>query len=122
MEKLPNKKHLVFWIVFPISMIIITVLLTFIFDLTNGPLILFVLMMAGIAAFISLRIYLLNKKFLPRLISWLGFISYTITMLAFSKPAGIVPVGTFLPPAISSSSSSDNSFPGVIAPASLSSS
>lgn len=83
------KKHLIFWIVYPIVMAIITTLLVFFFDLTNGPLILFIFLMIGVAAFIALSIFLLNKKILFKIIAWFGFVAYSITMLVFSHPSEI---------------------------------
>ncbi len=83
------KKHIVFCIVFPIILIILAVLLTFIFDLTNGPLIIFIILMVGLVGFAILRTFLLNKNFIPKLLSWLGFIGFTVALLSFSKPAEI---------------------------------
>ena len=39
-----NKKHIFFWIAFPIGWTLITLLLIFYYDLANGPLALFIIL------------------------------------------------------------------------------
>ncbi|MBP5574852.1 MAG: carboxylesterase family protein [Bacilli bacterium] len=82
-----NKKHLFFWIVFPIGWTLITLLLIFIYDLTNGPLALFIIQLVALAAFAAIRILFINKKLWMRLLTWAGMISVSIALLAFSQPS-----------------------------------
>ena len=51
-----EKKHLLFWIIFPIGWTIITAVLIFFFDLLNGPLIWFILELVFLAVFFAIRV------------------------------------------------------------------
>ena len=82
-----NKKHILFWILFPLGWLVITALLVFYYDLANGPEWLFVIQIIVLIAFFVIRLLLLNKKIWMRLLTWLGFISLTIGIIAFNKPA-----------------------------------
>ncbi len=80
-------KRLLFWIIFPICWTFLTLLAIFYFDLSNGPLIWFILELVGLAALLILRILWRKKLFLRRLILWAGFIALTITCVGFSNPS-----------------------------------
>ena len=89
MEQTANpqkKKHLVFWIVFPIGMLLITAILVFYFDLANGPWWWMLIEALILGAFVTIRILFRDKKFWMRLITWAGFISLTIGVVALNKP------------------------------------
>ena len=82
-----SKKHLLFWILFPIGWLLITALLVFYYDLANGPLFLFIIQLVILVAFFIVRVLLKNKRFWMRLLSWVGFISLTIGIIGFNKPS-----------------------------------
>lgn len=63
-----KKRHIAFWIAFPISFVLVGAILIFLFDLTNGPLVLFILMLLSLVALAASSIILLNKKLLFRFI------------------------------------------------------
>ena len=81
-----EKKHLLFWIIFPIGWTIITAVLIFFFDLLNGPLIWFILELVFLAVFFAIRVLFRKKKAWVRLLTWAGFIVLTISVMAFDKP------------------------------------
>ena len=81
-----KKKHIAFWIIFPIVMSLITAITIFYFDLANGPLIWFILELVIIAAFVTIRILFRDKKFWIRLLTWVGFVSLTIPVVLLCKP------------------------------------
>ena len=85
MEK--KNEHLLFWIIFPIAWVIISILLIFIFDLLNGPLIWFVLELLLLVAFFVTRVLLRDKKKWVRLVTWLAFFATTIAIIGFDKTA-----------------------------------
>ena len=80
------KKHLLFWILFPIGWTLITTILIFYFDLANGPLIWFILELVLLVVFFVLRVLFREKKKWIKLTTWLGFIVLTISIMAFDKP------------------------------------
>ena len=82
-----NKKHIFFWIAFPIGWTLITLLLVFYYDLANGPLALFIIQLVVLVAFCVIRILFINKKLWMRLLTWAGMISVTIGLLAFAHPS-----------------------------------
>ena len=86
MENTANKKHLVFWILFPLGWLLITAILIFLYDLMNGPLPFFIIQLVVLVAFLVVRILFINKKFLYRILTWVAFISITIGLIAFGQP------------------------------------
>ena len=80
------KKHLAFWIAFPIGIILIFLLLLFYFDLSNGPIIWMILGFANLATLIVLNILFLNKKVFYRFIVWGVFLHVAVATCAFSEP------------------------------------
>ena len=81
-----NNKHLAFYIIFPIVMILIIAIFIFYFDLANGRIIWMVLEGVVVAAFITTRIIFRDKKFWVRLLTWVGFLSLTIGVLVLNQP------------------------------------
>jgi len=81
-----KKKHLFFWIAFPIGWTLITLFLIFYYDLANGPLALFIIQLLVLVAFLVIRILFANKKLLMRLLTWIAFISVSIVLITFSNP------------------------------------
>ena len=81
-----KNKHLAFWITFPIGWSLLTALLIFLFDLTNGPLIWFILELILLVALAVVRILFLGKKKWIILTTWGAFIVLTISFIGFSKP------------------------------------
>ena len=81
-----NKKHIFFWIAFPISWTLITLILIFCYDLTNGPLALFIIQLIVLAAFLVVRIAFINKKLWMRLLTWAVVVNVSFALLAFSQP------------------------------------
>ena len=81
-----KKRHIVFWILFPIAFLIIAALLIFFFDLTNGPLYLFILELVVLVAFFVTSVLLINKKWPFRLIPWGAMAVLSATLVTMSKP------------------------------------
>ena len=81
-----KNKHLLFWILFPIGWSLIALFLFFYYDLANGPLVWFILQVLALVAFFVVRVLFRNKKILFRLLTWAGFISLTISFIAFDQP------------------------------------
>ena len=81
-----SKKHLFFWIAFPIGWTLITLLLIFYYDLANGPLALFIIQLIVLVAFLVVRIFFINKKLWMRLVTWAAMICVSISLIAFSQP------------------------------------
>ena len=82
-----KKRHIAFWIAFPISFVLVGAILIFLFDLTNGPLVLFILMLLSLVALAASSIILLNKKLLFRFIPWVSFVGVIVLLLSLSKPS-----------------------------------
>ncbi|MCR4562016.1 MAG: carboxylesterase family protein [Bacilli bacterium] len=81
------KKHLAFWIAFPIGFLLLAAFLIFLFDLTNGPLVLFILEMVALAALAATCIIFIDKKIPFRLIPWGAFIITSAILISLSKPS-----------------------------------
>ena len=81
-----NKKSLVFWIAFPIGWSLLSALLIFLLDLTDGPLIWFILELFILIALFVLRILIRGKRKLFKFFTWLGFAVLTLGVLSFDKP------------------------------------
>lgn len=86
MEEVKKNKHLVFWILFPLGWTLVTLFLIFFYDLTNGPLAIFIIQLVVLAAFFVIRLLFINKKFLYRILTWAAFLSITIVLIAFDQP------------------------------------
>ena len=80
------KKHLAFYIAFPIGFALITLLVLFLFDLLNGPTALFVIEAYVLVGLLFSSILLINQKKRFRLIPWGVFIILTALLLGFSSP------------------------------------
>lgn len=81
-----KKKHLAFFIAFPISLILIILFLLFLYDLLNGPVVFFVIQLYVIVGLIFSSIFLINQKKRFRLIPWGIFVLLTTLLLGFSRP------------------------------------
>ena len=81
-----KKREIAFWIIMGVISVLITLLTLFYFDLANGPLICFILELIFIAAFVSVRIILRNKKFVIRMIPTLAFILSTSILVPLTQP------------------------------------
>ena len=81
------KKHLAFWIAFPIGWTILSAFLIFYFDLANGPLVWFIFELIFLAALFVLRVLFRDKKRWVKLTVWGGFIVLTISVMGFSSPS-----------------------------------
>ncbi|MBE6126803.1 MAG: carboxylesterase family protein [Erysipelotrichaceae bacterium] len=86
-EKTQKKKHIGFWIAFPIGFLLIAALLIFYFDLANGPIIVFILALLCLVALAVTSILLINKKKRWRLIPWGAFILSMATLLPLARPS-----------------------------------
>ena len=81
-----KKKHIAFWIIFPIIFLLISLITIFYMDLANGPLIVFVLSLITLIAFATVRILFINKKFIFRFLSWIVFLVIMIILVISAKP------------------------------------
>ena len=81
-----KKNHLPFLIIFPISVVLITLLLLFVFDLLNGPVVLFIIELYAIVGLVFSSFILLSYKKRFRLIPWGVFVFITALCIGFSKP------------------------------------
>ena len=84
------KKHIAFWIIFPIATILLFLITLFYMDLANGPIVYFILELIAIAAFVVLSILFINKRKRIRLIPILAIIATTILFFALSHPSKAV--------------------------------
>ena len=84
MEK---KRHIAFWIIFPIIMILISGLMLFYIDLANGPLVCLILEIVILVVFIVGRILFINSKILKRLILWGLFIICNFGIVFICHPS-----------------------------------
>ncbi|MBP5217080.1 MAG: carboxylesterase family protein [Bacilli bacterium] len=92
-----KKNHLGFWIVFPIVFILLSAILIFLFDLLNGPLVLFIILLVALVGFAISSILLIEKKIRYRLIPWGAFLGVAILLISLAKPS-IKPVSAPLFP------------------------
>ena len=77
---------IIFWITFPLTTIIFSLLFIFYLDLADGPIIGFILFLILLVAFISSRVFLRNKKFLIRMIPTISFLVCSLVIGVTSKP------------------------------------
>lgn len=80
------KRHIAFWILFPLFSILLLAIILFYMDLANGPLILFILELIAFVGFIAASILLLNKRKLIRLIPFGGIILITVLFFSLAHP------------------------------------
>ncbi len=81
-----KKRHIAFWIIFPIIFVIISLLLLFYLDLANGPLICLIIEIVALILFFIARILFINSKFIKRLILWLMFILANVFIIIMAHP------------------------------------
>lgn len=82
-----KKSRIAFWIVFPILTAIFTAIILFIYDLTNGPLTLFVFQLIIIGFFVASTVLIRNLRIWYRLIPVGALLAITTLLLALSRPA-----------------------------------
>ena len=82
-----KKKHIAFWIIFPIAFALISAILVFYYDLANGPLICFILQLVALVGFFVARVLLRDKKVGFRLIPWGAIIVVSAVLIACARPA-----------------------------------
>ena len=80
------KKHLAFFIAFPIGCLLLLALIIFYFDLANGPVLCFIYALLNLAALITLSILFINKKMWMRLTPWAGFVFTLVLLISLAKP------------------------------------
>jgi len=81
-----NKKSIVFYILFPILFIFLSIAVLFYLDLANGPIIHLVFMIILLVLYLFLRILTKNKRIRTRLIVILSFVVLTVLNLSLAKP------------------------------------
>ena len=81
-----KKRHIAFWIIFPIIFVIISLLLLFYLDLANGPLICLITEIVALILFFIARVLFINSKFIKRLILWLMFILANVFIIIMAHP------------------------------------
>ena len=80
------KKHLAFFIAFPIGCLLLLAFILFYFDLANGPILCFIYALMSLVALVVLSIIFINKRMWMRLTPWAGFV-FTLTLLiSLAKP------------------------------------
>ncbi len=82
-----KKKHIAFWISFPIGWSLLSAVLIFYFDLSNGPLVWFIFELIFLVALFVLRVLFRDKKKWVKLTIWGGFIVLTISAMGFASPS-----------------------------------
>ena len=85
-----KKRHLAFWILFPIGYILLFLISLFYLDLANGPTYLFVFEIIGLILFLVSSILLINKKMIFRFVPHVVIITFTIFIFLVSKPKVMV--------------------------------
>ena len=87
MEK---KKHIAFWIAFPIGFVLLGALILFYFDMANGPMVWFILALVNLVALAVSSIVLINRKKRWRLIPWGAFLLVFGLCVTMAKPSTAV--------------------------------
>ena len=77
---------IIFWITFPLTTILFTLLFIFYLDLSDGPLVGFIIFLVLLAIFVTFRIILRNKKFVIRMIPTIRFLVASLVIGITSKP------------------------------------
>ena len=80
------KKHIAFWILFPIIYVLLSLIIVFYLDLTNGPLFLFIIEVFLLVLFFISSVLLINKRKLIRAIPFAVILVLSIFICAISKP------------------------------------
>lgn len=80
------KRHIAFWIVFPIVFLLITAIAIFYFDLTNGPTVYAIIAAVALGALLVVSILLINKKWYLRLIPWVASLAVVAVCAGLSRP------------------------------------
>lgn len=78
---------IIFWITFPLTAFFVGLLLTFYLDMSNGPLVIFILEFIAFVAMITVRIMYRNHRFWIRAIPTISFILVSAILLPFARPS-----------------------------------
>ena len=81
-----KKRHLVFWILFPIVFILIAGIMLFYLDLANGAIVCLILEIILLVIFLISRILFINAKIYKRLILWALFILCNAGIVLMAHP------------------------------------
>ena len=84
------RKHIVFWIIFPIVTLFLIAITLFYMDLANGPIIYLILELIAIGVYIAFSIILINKRKAIRLIPFLAMGITTVLLFMLSHPSKAV--------------------------------
>lgn len=79
--------RIIFWITFPLTAFFVGLLLTFYLDMSNGPLVIFILEFIGFVAMITVRIMYRNHRFWIRAIPTISFVLVSAILLPFARPS-----------------------------------
>ena len=79
--------RIIFWITFPLTAFLVGLLITFYFDMSNGPLIIFILEFAAFVAMITVRIMYRNYRVWIRAIPTISFVLVSAILLPFARPS-----------------------------------
>lgn len=82
-----RKRHIAFWIAFPIGVALITIVTLVFLDLANGPLYVLPLALSCIIALVVSSVLLRNRRMGWRLIPWGAFILSMSVVVSLAKPA-----------------------------------
>ena len=79
--------RIIFWISFPLTAFFVGLLLTFYLDMSNGPLVIFILEFIAFVAMITVRIMYRNHRFWIRAIPTISFVLVSAILLPFARPS-----------------------------------
>ena len=79
--------RIIFWITFPLTAFFVGLLLTFYLDMSNGPLVIFILEFIAFVAMITVRIMYRNHRFWIRAIPTISFVLVSAILLPFARPS-----------------------------------
>ncbi len=79
--------RIIFWISFPLTAFFVGLLLTFYLDMSNGPLVIFILEFIAFVAMITVRIMYRNHRFWIRAIPTISFVLVSAMLLPFARPS-----------------------------------
>ena len=82
-----KSRHIAFWILFPLALIVLVALSLFYLDLANGPFYLLILDCLALGAFAAFCILLINKRKWIRALPWVGIIAVSAVVVALARPS-----------------------------------
>ena len=81
-----KKRHIAFWTLFPIGILLLTAILLFYVDMANGPAYILAIVITALVGLVVSSILLLNKRIGFRFIPWGAFLLVMGTVLPMAKP------------------------------------